>query len=263
LDGRGLDSSEQQKNCVCKWDVPDMTITLVQSTGVSIDNATSGTKAFASNVTAGNRIVVAAFFYSPSADLPVAGDCTQSAGTATLSAFTLDVTPADNDGGGGVHYYAAVWSALVTGSGSCTIQVGGRPAASYFNFGIAEFNSDRGQIVFSGLASSDTGETGAADSGNMTTPGAAVFVGSMEYSSTGAITITPDGAFTQIFEEEDGNLHSTGSSIYRIVSAQTTDSVSWSAPTNNQWAASGAVYQEQLSIAFDDRRTRFQPLIVR
>lgn len=222
-----------------------MTITRVagQGGGVSIDNATSGTKAFASNITSGNRIVVALSAYSPSADLPAVGDCTKSAGTATIGSFTLDVVT-DRDAGGGVHFYTAIWSAQVTGTGSCTIQVAGRPAASYFLIGIQEYNSNLGNVIVAG-ATGNSGINTAADSGNLSSQGNGVFFGVMQYSSGGLITITPDAAFSQVYEEEDGSLHSTGSFIDRIVSTAITDSASWTAPTNDDWAASVVLYVEQ------------------
>ena len=220
-----------------------MTITLVtgQAAGANADDATSIARAFPGNITSGNRIVIGVARFTPGNDPPVVGDISQSAGTATVGAFTLDrVHNYLYDTG--VYLAVALFSAPVTGTGSCTITVAGGPAGCYWNIGIAEFHSDNGSIAV-GNVNSGQGNSAAADSGNVTSIGGAVFVGAMGLASAGAITITPDGTFSQIYEEQDGALHMTGSFIYRIVSSGTTDSASWTV-TSNHWAASVVEYDE-------------------
>lgn len=220
-----------------------MTITLVtgQAAGANADNATSVSRAFPGNVTAGNRIVIGIAKYSPSVDAPVVGDISKSAGTCTVGAFTLDRNQSYN-WTGTEYVHAAIFSAPVTGSGSCTITVGGGVAGCYWNIGISEFASSNGSITV-GNVNSGQGNSAAADSGNVTSTGGAVFIGAMGLISTGAITITPDGAFSEIYEEQDGSTHMTGSIIYRIVTTGTTDSASWTV-TSNHWAASVVEYDE-------------------
>ncbi len=235
-----------------------MTITRVQApTGVNADSASSVSLAFGSNITNGNRIVVMLARYSPTADTPVAGDCTKSAGTATIGAFTLDDVQ-DINTTGTEHIYTAIWSASVTGTGSCTIDVA-LASFNYANLEIAEYNSDVGAITLEDHIGT-TGTTGAADTGNRTSVGKAVFIGVLNYVSTGAITITPDAAFSQLYEEENGATHNTGSMIERIVASGTTDSASWTSPTNNKWAASLAVYKEPASSGITIGNTASTPV---
>src|SRR5262245_54821447 len=66
------------------------TITHVQSGGTSTPNSTTGSRAFGSNVTTGNKIFILAFRYADTSDDAfIAGDCAKSAGTATISAVSL------------------------------------------------------------------------------------------------------------------------------------------------------------------------------
>lgn len=222
-----------------------MTITRAtgQGTGSNADGAQSIVLAFPGNVTAGNRIVIGIARYNNDAQLPVVGDISKSAGTATLGAFTLDAV-ADNNFGGSEHIYAAIYSAPVTGTGSCTITVTNAWSGSYWNIGINEYHSDVGAITVEDGANTATGATGAAASANGTSAAGAVFFGAGNFASSGAITITPDTAFSQVYEEEDGSAHSTGSFIDRIVSSGTTDAASWTAPTTTPWAAAVVVYGE-------------------
>ena len=221
-----------------------MTISVIQSTGGTADNTTSIAKATGSNITNGNRLVVILHKYSPSADAPILGDISQSAGTATLGSFAMDCVVSYNFNGT-EYLHIAIYSAPITGSGSCTITVGGGVAGCFWIIGLAEINSTEGSITFEN-ASTASNATGAPDSGNVSSAGPAIFIGGVGTVTGGATTHTPDAAFTQIFEEEDGANHLTGSNIYRIVGTSTTDSASWTAPTTVKWVAGLAVYKEPI-----------------
>ena len=216
-----------------------MTITVAQSTGASADNATSIAKATTSNVTAGNRLIILVGKYSPSSDVIVVGDISKSAGTCTLGSFALDkvITGTTN------YFYAAIFSAEITGSGSCTITVGGGPAGSYWNIALIEMASSLGVPTLENTNGA-AANTGAPDSGNVTSAGAALFVGSLTTDITSATTHTIDAAYSLVFEQEDGLNHLGGAFGYRIVSTGTTDSASWTAPTTQEYSIALAVYQE-------------------
>lgn len=223
-----------------------MAITRVQSTKTAVDGGTSVSVAFPSNVTAGNLIVVAVFRGSNQAQgsSPIlATDCTKSAGTATIGTFVRDSFLEQSLGANG-YSNVAVLSAEVTGTGSCTIQVANGPSSSYWGLMPVEYsNADTSGTR---LADSTTG------SGSSTTPlttsgtsgGPGVFVGVMTTFQSGATTITPQAAFSQIQEEEDGTLHQVGASEDQIVTADTTDAAEWTISPTGSWCAALAIYKE-------------------
>lgn len=216
------------------------TITFVQGNGTLTDNAVAGTRAFGSNVTSGNKIVVCAFRYDPSADDPfIAGDCTKSAGTATIGAVALLAT--ENINAAGSWQSAGMWAADVTGSGSLTVSVAGN-AGNYWGVAGIEINSGSG---WDGSYLEDTvinlATEGNAVSGDATSAGKAIFIGVVQVTKSAVVTITPDAAFNQVFEEEDDATHTAGSVIYKIVAAGDTDSFDWTLDTPLGWVCAGAV----------------------
>ena len=218
-----------------------MAFTNVQKTGATGDT-TSISKAFASNVTANNIITVVGHRFTTSSDDFVAGDCTQSAGTATLGTITLDKTFSHNTSGSNF-LVVGVWSAVVSGTGSCTMQVGNGGAGSSHNIGIAEASSS-GSTYSVEATNTGEGTSGNAATGNATSAGAALFVGGVTISGSGAITITEDSPFVLMWEEENGALHLQSSAIYEIVTTGTTDAAGWTIGTNTGWSAAVVVYKE-------------------
>lgn len=207
-----------------------MAITHVQSGGVNADSTTSVSRAFASNVTSGNLVVVLVDRYSPSADPFTAADCTKSAGTATIGSVSMHGEIEIAYDGGSDTVAAAIFSAIVTGTGSLTMQVAGSPGGSYFNFATGEFSSDVGWDASreeSLNESSSTGTGTSAASGNITTAGHGLMLGVLGVAKLGNDAITEDAAFTSIFEEPDGANHMVGSLIRRIVTSGTTDDIGW------------------------------------
>ena len=225
-----------------------MTINFVsgQAGGAAGNNTTSVTRAFGSNVSANSLIIIVGMKYSPSSDAFASGDCTKSAGTATIGTISLDrqvqvdTTNAD---------FAAVgiWSVIVTGGGSLTMQVGGAVADSYLLIATDEYtgnwDSTRAEAGNSNSDSADN--TSPATSGNATSAGEALFIGGMNVNTLAGVTITPDAAFTTIFEDEAGT-DDNGSAIRRIVSTGTTDQAEWTITggTWYGWAAAVQVYKE-------------------
>src|SRR5688572_17812296 len=135
-----------------------MAIAHVQSGGNFANNATAVTRSVGS-VTAGSLIVVCGMKFSPTTDAFAAGDCTQSAGTATIGSVTLDRGHNLDMAGGSGWGSVGIWSAPVTGSGTLTMQVGGALAGSYLLIGAGEFSgswdSSRVENVNSGGSATD------------------------------------------------------------------------------------------------------------
>lgn len=225
-----------------------MSITSVgsQAGGVTQDNANAVTRAFGVNVTAGNRVVVIAAKSIAAHRAFIAGDCTKSAGTATIGAITLDATASYNDTAGpsGVWLDVGIWSAPVTGSGSLTMRVAG-DAGTYWVFATDELNSSLGSNQISvGTTSSGSDDGGGPDSGNITPASFdAAIIGGMCTGTTGAEFHTPDAAFTTIYEEEDGSSHATGAVIRRVLTTGS-DSASWTLPVTVSWVAAAVAYIE-------------------
>lgn len=215
--------------------------------GAKANNTTSVSRSVGS-VTAGQLVIIMGMKYSPGSDVFVAGDCTQTAGTATISTPTLDAIYGGDDGSGTDYNYTGIWSCLVTGSGTLTMQVGGALAGSYLLIGVEAFNPDSGfawdaaRLEDENGGNFQTNSLASTDTGNGTSAGAAVFAACMNLSSSNG-AITEDGAFTLIFENHDAD--DNGSSIYRIVSTGTTDSGTWSHSTSNTGSAAAlAVYKQ-------------------
>lgn len=227
-------------------------ITPVQWGGVNADSTTSISRAFGSNVTSGNLLVVVCAKYSPNNDTFVSGDLTKSAGTATIGTPTLDAVIDTDFDGSGTRCVVGIFSVLVTGTGSLTLQVAGATAGSYLNLATAEFSSSTGwdssRVEDTSTAQTATDGVTAADSGNADSAGAALFVGGLSLPIASNQAITEDAAFSRIFEEEDGSAHNCASAIRRIVSTGTTDSASWTVHSSALgWAAAVVVYKAVVS----------------
>jgi hypothetical protein len=223
-----------------------MAIAHVQSGGNFANNTTAVTRSVGS-VTAGSLIVVTGMKYSPTTDAFAAGDVTQSAGTATIGTVSLD-RGHNLDLGGAIGFASTgIWSAIVTGSGTLTMQVGGALAGSYLLIAAGEFSgswdASRVENVNSG-GSATNGQT-SFSSGTAATAGAGLFVGCLQYSCSTTQTNTPDAAFTEMYSNEAGTTDDTGSAGYRIVSSATTDA--WDGTmqsANDGWAAAVVAYKE-------------------
>ena len=215
-----------------------------QASKAVADVATSVSKAYPSNVTAGNLLVLGVVKWNDSgADAFVVGDISQSAGTATLGTFTLDVQ-LDYNYISAFHIIVGLFSVPVTGSGSCTIQVAGGVAGSYWILGTQEYSG--ADVSGTRVAGTSTGQaaTGAPTTGTVASGGAGAFAGVVGTNTLGATTHTPGADYTQIIEEEDGATHMTGAYEDRLVSGDTTDAADWTAPTLNASACVVAFYKE-------------------
>lgn len=211
-----------------------MTIAHVASQGASATatNATSVSCAFPGNVTAGSLILIMVGSEKFSIDDSVAGDCTKSSGTATIDTPTLDAQVQI-----GNNYWAVLFSALVTGTGSLTMQVAGFPASTNMAMYVDEFSGtwDATRVEDNDTRGDNNGVI-APISNNMTSAGAALFIG-IARDSAGTFTVSAD--YTAVAAEVQ-QTHA----IYRIVTGGTTDAVEWTAPIGGSWALSSAVYKE-------------------
>lgn len=224
-----------------------MAVTFIQGGGTTTNSNATSTRAFSSNVTSGNRVVITAVKgYTDSTHTAfVAGACTKNAGTATIGSVTLDKTTSIL-APGPLYIDVGIWSADVTGSGSLTMQVtdGTSLASSLFwVMSAAEVHSNEGSMTVD-QTNSATNTTGAPDSGSVTpTNFDAVLFGVCGTDQGTNTAYTQDGAFTSIYEEPDGTSHQTGESIYRIMTSGS-DSASWTAPNAQQWGAAVVAYRE-------------------
>lgn len=206
----------------------------VQHTGTDIgDSVNDLSVAFGSNVTAGNLIVVTATKFE-GGNTFTSAFVTLSAGTATVGTVTMDCNHVSGS------LQVAVWSMPVTGTGSATINLDQPSGSSSKILGIAEFSG----TDVSGTRVNDC-EVGA---GTSTTPatasatGPALWVGALATDTSGAVTHTVGSGYSEIHEEEAGNLQMTGSHEYQISTGS--DTADWTLGTSSAWAATVAVYKE-------------------
>lgn len=219
-----------------------MAITLVQSTGTTSDSATSISLAYVSNVTNGNLLVIGLGEWTSTTNRPaVVGDITQSAGTATLGAFTLDVQ--------NTYQYVTnnfinvmQFSVPVTGTGSCTIQVANMPAGSFSTMSIMEWSGVDTSISRVARTADGVGQNSTV----MTTDvancdGTAVFIGTVHLPAAADDVITEGVDYTLVYENESA-AHEVLSTEYRSVTAVTTDAADWTQGSREEWQAVLAVY---------------------
>ena len=227
-----------------------MSLSILQSGGgPAEDNSATSVRAFGSNVTAGSRvsvIVVAGDVISRDpGDNFVAGDCVKSAGTATIGTITLDKTVKNLDTGAPLLIYVAVFSAVVTGSGSLTFTISAPISGHtiYWNTSYLEIAATGGTVNVDNTNSGSG--TGTAPSAGAITPSAyqSVIAAGLGISATAANeTLTVGGSFTLIDEEKNASLHMCGSAVQRNI-ASGSATASWT--TNNwPWAAAAVAYIE-------------------
>jgi hypothetical protein len=210
-----------------------------QADGVTQDAAAGVTRAFPGNVTAGNLVYVGCAKYDTGVSF-TAGNCTKSAGTATIGTPTLDVVVQV----GNIAF--GVWSAIVTGTGSLTLQIAST-AGTYFALGSDELASTVGWDA----ARAEASNTGSGNSvtqitGNITSAGAAAFVGGVALDASANVAdFTEQAAFTRIYLETDASLHEPGLTMLRIVASGTTDAIESSTSSGARtYVAAGVAYKE-------------------
>lgn len=216
-----------------------MAIVAVQETG---GTSTYEALATTSDVTAGNLLVVSAYWYLNGTPAAASDDLTKTLGTATIGTPTLDVVKNHNQTGT-EYICCAIWSVPVTGSGSITLSVAGVTSTLFGQMAIGEYSgADTGA---SRLEDSDTfGSTSTTTPATptMTSAGAALFVGALSTYSISTVSHTPDSPWATVTEEENSSL-CTGALSRMIVSSGTSDAAGWTLGTAIGSAVCGAVYK--------------------
>lgn len=221
-----------------------------QQASATADSTTSITIAYPGNVTNGNVLVIGVGRFSPSTNDPfVVGDISQSAGTATVGTFTLDVDIGQAVGTG--FHQVALFSVPVTGTGSCTIQIGSGPASSFWFAGVDEYSDAdiTSSRVGGTCESSGNAGSGVPNAGGLQTSIASALVGICVTDTGASSTHTPGVDWATIAESEDGTLHQTGNMEGRVTTGPVQDRVDWTAPTTLEWTAVGASYKQTAAAA--------------
>ena len=222
-----------------------MAIVKVQNAGTVTDN-TAVSLAFAGDVTAGNLVVALVTRYHSGGSALVVGDISKS-GTCTLGSWTLEASLLDGDAN---VTGTAIYSAPVTGTGSCTIDFSKAGSAGW-GLSLVEFSgvsSTREDTATGGGVSSAppttlTMATAAADSA-----AGAVFVGITGFacSNTETTSLSVGGDYTLLYEYEDSYNYIGVGSEYRIVTEATNDAADWGGISLTsayaRWAACLAVF---------------------
>jgi len=213
----------------------------------AIGGSTTKAITFDSSVTNGNLIVVGVGgFLSNRNDVTLtAAMLTKTAGTSTVGTVQIDResgrTDTDDDNP------IAIFSVPVTGSGTLTLTLDISSIAGDSNFwmigGVEYSGADVSGTRVNASNSANTSTNTTVSSGNVATGGAGIIFGVMVPGNPyGAITNTPDGAFTEYETDEDDDPVNSGI-IARVVSADTTDAAEWGLGTSSSWAAVAVAYK--------------------
>lgn len=213
-----------------------MAIVRVQGTGVRrVSNETAPTKAFGSNVTAGNHIIVLVEGWSNPAWQ--AGDVTDSLGN------TYQLAIAKNDFN--VNDCAIYYAENITG-GACTLTVNPAAVAGWYGAYAAVEHSglltsgslDKTQTNADSARPVSTGSTGTLTQANE------VVAAVMTIAATQTTMTIDNAGFTEEFEELDFSGHNPGEGDSKIVAATTAVNVSWTiSPTDAVWSACIATFK--------------------
>lgn len=205
--------------------------------------AYSGTASFASNVTAGNKAIVGIGFRdatgstycSPTPCFSVA--VSVSAGTCTLGSFTKDASNFFFDGTPRQHA-AYVYSAAITGSGSCTIQVAVTGGVSGKGGGIFLYEVS-GLTGFT-TSNGASGAAGSAATASTTFTSSAFLVSVADFNDAATDIHCTLTGFTIVPQNGTNNDFGSCYGLGSVVSSPTTFNMQDSA--NLQWNIVGAVY---------------------
>jgi hypothetical protein len=200
---------------------------------------------FTGNVTSGNLIVVQAFGRSSGADdVYVAGMCQLEGGstctidTPVMHIQTTNLNPGTNS------YPVAIWTAKVTGTGTCIMRI----AHIYTPWAGSTTRSWVRASEWSGIDTTASRQDGtpvantadnttSISTGNTSTTGAGVIFATLGMGDGATITgITDDSLFTDGTTQVTGGT-TAGSMICRKVTSSTTDSADSSVTGGNTYLA--------------------------
>lgn len=192
-----------------------------QRAGASFITQVSGQVAFPGAVTAGSLLVVAGFANNNATGIGL----TDTRGTV----YTVVNGTA---GPGGEYPFIGYGIAPSSGANTVTLTC----TSGFFGFGVDEF-----AVVPGAVASVNGGTTTGTDSANpsdsiTTATAGELIIASMASAIATSETITPNAAWTQIYEQQDGSTHVAGSVIFRIVSAAGAYTAAWTL-VSSDWAA--------------------------
>ena len=211
-----------------------------QNYGEAYGNSTDITIAFPGDVTVGSLITIGtSAFSTDSSPSWIDADCTKSAGTATIGTCTVDAQGINDLSGS--YYLAGVFSALVTGSGSLTMQIHEPADNTYWFAAINEYSGSWDASRVEDTSTNTGSSASSAVTGTASSVGAALFVAQLMACPT---TITAEAAFSLIAEEESCSGQMSGSGIDQIVGGATTDEGEWSFTGTDDYAAALVVYKE-------------------
>jgi hypothetical protein len=203
-----------------------MAVAFVQGTGTNTAGGTAASvsKAFVSNVVAGNCIVAAVMTDSGRAQNDASGWSSTPSNTWAFGSADSDTSKHTNI------------SFVTNAAGGATTVTFTPTSADWMAMAIAEFSGVATSAAKDG-ASGNTGNTANPQAGAISTPRAGVVLGSMGRHATG--TITPGTGWSEIFEDETWD-DATISFIYQITSAGSFNP-SWTAAAVSWWAAGVAL----------------------
>jgi hypothetical protein len=207
--------------------------------GNVINSSGAVTRAFQSPVTSGNRIIVTGAMYTSSAVDFVAGNCTKSAGTATIGTVTLDKYYNHATSG---YIGVGIWSAPVTGSGTLTMQVNNASSQGTI-IGLSEFIGLASGVDGTGSTAGGT-SSGTEVSGTFNTSAAGVVIASVSQDANGVPALTPSTNYSNFFAQLSGVAGLNGGAEYWITpNAETGITAGWSAPTTDGFALCAVGYK--------------------
>lgn len=208
-----------------------MAITIAQHTIANV-NASSITKAFASNNTAGNIGVAFVFFQN----ITSINNFSDSSGNTWV--FLTSGTDTVNAGITSVYYCLNL-----KGGVAANITVG-LVGTSYLTLALIEGAAGAGFVWSTDGHAYNFASGTAISSGNFTTTGANDLIAA--YSEAGAGTITPTGGLTALDTDPGNNI---GTSMWKTTSASGTQSATATLAPSGNWDMSGVAFFAQLSSA--------------
>lgn len=199
-----------------------------KGTGAGVDSVGV---AFPGNVTSGNLLHASWSNYNASA---TSGD-TYTVTDSRSTSYAQRVSSATLWFGQGCNVGLA-WGVAASG-GACTVTINPSGTGDYIVAAIDEFASDVGwdadPLDVDGGESSGTGTDVGDDITTLTNP--SLILGVMaDYNTSAGPSITPDGGYTQIAEEEPLDIIPY-SGVFQIVTTATTYTVGWTLGSSSPW----------------------------
>jgi len=223
-------------------------MTIALSSSGSNTGATSSTVS-SLTLTAGQMVVAVVALAYTSSQTPSSSDLTLDAGSATIGTPTLDKYIVFDSGNSSYYLGLAVFSVLVTGSGSAAIKVTPTGSsvvmANHVSIWNGTWDSSRVENAPT-IASSATDNQQSFASASATSAGAALFLSGLSVLQTVNNTLTKDAAYTLLTSYQDGTTVMCGGAAYHLAGSGTTEAATWtaSAASNYGWASGLVVYKE-------------------